>query len=141
MINKISELSTHFGIPYTTLRDWEKAENWRYEFLEKIDQYLYWEKKAVRKFLERFKDDELKKLLEVIFRNDIDNIVFMSIENLQKEIIADEILEEKEKVRLIDKIKDFCDFELYALIEFMYKYGIQNDNKGLDLENLKKAAK
>ena len=132
MINKISELSKHFNIPYTTLRDWERAKNnWRHKFLEKIDKYLLLEKKAIKKFLNKFTDEETQKLLEVIFKNN--NITSYSFIDIKKEIIADKDLEEEDKVILLDKLKNFCDFEIYAFVELMQ----EKNNKKLDLKKLK----
>ena len=122
MFHKEKDISKYFNIPYTTIRDWKKSINWRRDLLAKLDTYMLLEKEALNKIKSIFTKEELRNLLGSLIRADLEVMPVDLIKQAKNAILYDEFLEEIEKKVILSKLEELCDFEIYSLIESLYRF-------------------
>ena len=131
MFNKEKDISKYFNIPYTTIRDWNKSNTWRKELLEKLDIYMLLEEKAINKIKNIFTKEELQNFLGSLIRADMEVMPVDLIKQAKNAILYDEFLTDIEKKVLLNKLEELCNFEIYTLIEALYRF---NRGKEFNIE-------
>ena len=133
MINKPTHIANYFNIPDRTARNWAKEEvdylqgkeAWRFKLLEKLDAYMILEKKAYKKILSLFTEEELNNILSCIFRSDYFPLIEVEagfdLKEVLKQMILYECENEKLQKALLLKTQELCEFEIYALFNFLEK--------------------
>ncbi len=147
MINKPTHIANYFNIPDRTARNWAKEEAdylqgkeaWRFRLLEKLDAYMILEKKAYKKILSLFTEEELNNILSCIFRSDYFPLLEIEagfdLKEVLKQIILYECEDEKLQKALLLKTGELCEFEIYVLFSLLEK--AQNKAQTLAKERAK----
>ncbi len=120
MLNDTKKIAKEFNIPAYVLADWRKTRSFKGELVERLDIYYELHKKAHNKILSLFNKEELIELLGAIFESDffpfIEILAGLNLKEGLKEVIIDSKGGNDVKFKVLTKVRELCEFEIYTLL-------------------------